>query len=194
MNYNNCSGVPTQFNLGSFSEAYFCAYEESVVITGPGAPNVTVTNLGDCSECPTTTTTTVFDGFQYTHATVAAFDLEGKKLWDKTFEMWPSYKPFMVKRFISISTENDKIDLLFATGNTIRSFSVNVEGSVANERSANLITETDDAEKVKRSSSNLTHWYGNTFIASGYQTIKDSEEKIGNKKRSYFFINKIVYE
>lgn len=143
---------------------------------------------------PTTTTTTVFDGFQYTHATVAAFDLEGKKLWDKTFEMWPSYKPFVVKRFISISTENDKIDLLFATGNTIKSFSVNVEGSVANERSANLITETDDAEKVKRSSSNLTHWYGNTFIASGYQTIKDSEEKIGNKKRSYFFINKIVYE
>ena len=143
---------------------------------------------------PTTTTTTVFDGYQYTHASVAAFSMDGDKLWDKTFTMYPSYKPFSVKRFISINTTNDKIDLLFASENSIRSFSVDVEGNVANERSVNLITETDDEEKVKRSSSNLTHWFDNYFIASGYQTIKNSDEKIGNKKRSIFFINKITYE
>ena len=112
----------------------------------------------------------------------------------KTFTMYPSYKPFSVKRFISINTTNDKIDLLFASENSIRSFSVDVEGNVANERSVSLITETDDEEKVKRSSSNLTHWFDNYFIASGYQTIKNSDEKIGNKKRSIFFINKITYE
>lgn len=143
---------------------------------------------------PTTTTRQVFDGYQYTHASVAAFDLEGKKLWDKTFEMFPSYKPFVVKRFISLNTSNDKIDLLFASGNYIRSFAVDVEGNVADEKKVDLITEGSDDVKVKRSNSNLTHWYENNFIAYGYQTIKDSEEKLGNKRQSYFFINKIIFE
>ena len=42
-----------------------------------------------------TRTRTVFDGNQYTHATIAAFDDEGELIWDRTFEMWPSYKTIL---------------------------------------------------------------------------------------------------
>jgi len=141
----------------------------------------------------TTSYVSVFDGYQYTHATVAGFDGEGNKLWDHTFELWPSYKPFFVKRFISSSTENDQISLLFASGNNINSLGISPEGEVLKKESHSFIVSSDD-QKVKSSFSNIEFWYDNNFIAFGYQTIKDSKESFGNKKRRVFFINKVTYQ
>ena len=36
---------------------------------------------------------------------VAKFSHQGKLIWDQTFEMWSAYKPFYVKKFISIAKE-----------------------------------------------------------------------------------------
>ena len=55
-----------------------------------------------------TRTRQVFDGYQYTHAVVAGFDKDGGLIWDNTFKLFPSYKPFYVKKFISISKADDE--------------------------------------------------------------------------------------
>src|SRR5688572_18206957 len=49
----------------------------------------------------------VFDGYQYSHASVAGFDMSGKLLWSNTFEMWLNYKPFKVKQFIRMTQEEE---------------------------------------------------------------------------------------
>lgn len=143
---------------------------------------------------PVTNYRTVFDGYQYTHATIASFDASGEKLWDRTFAMWPGTKPFFVKRFLSVSTTDNEVKLMFASTNTIKSMSVDYDGNISNLRSAELIKVGEDDEKVKSSYSNLTYWYDNVFITYGYQLLKNSKESIGNKKRRVYFISKIVYE
>lgn len=48
--------------------------------------------------------------------------------------------------------------------------------------------------KVKRSFSNINHWYDNYFIAFGKQKIKNKEEKDAKKKRKVYFFTKLRYE
>ena len=145
---------------------------------------------------PVTSTRQVFDGYQYTHATVAAFDIEGEKLWDVTFEMNPWYKPYSVIRFIRVTETSDtELGLMFSSFNTLKSKAVTSEGEIISEREVSMIETGDEDDKVKSTWSNLTFWYDNYFLAHGTQTIKNKEEKEerGKAKRSVYFINKISY-
>lgn len=164
-------------------EAYYPTYRTETYTT-TGANGTTVTH-----------TRTVFDGYQYTHATIAAFSLKGEKIWDQTFKMYPYYKPYYVKKFISVSTEDKKkIDMLFASGSTIYSKSFDLNGEVLNDKSYETIETGNDEDIVKYSYTNMDYWYGKYFLAHGFQKIKNKEESLGNKKRKIYFINKIGYK
>ena len=143
---------------------------------------------------PITHYRTVFDGNQYTHATVAAFSPSGKKLWDKTFEMWPSYKPFYRKKFITTSREGRNIDMLFINRVKIVSMSVTPKGDIAKKHEVEMLETGNEEDVVKRSYANMEYWYGNHFLAFGNQKIKNKEGELFNKKRRVFFINKISYK
>lgn len=166
-------------------EAYYPTYRTETYTT-TGANGTTVTH-----------TRTVFDGYRYTHATVAAFDKKGARLWDQTFEMFPSYKPFYVKKFISVSTDSkNKIDLLFSSRSSIHSISFSENGEIINDDNYDLIETGSEDDKVRYSLSNMDHWYGSYFLTHGLQKIKNKEEKEkrGKKKRKVYFINKISYK
>ncbi|MDF1673661.1 MAG: hypothetical protein P1U41_09150 [Vicingaceae bacterium] len=143
---------------------------------------------------PMTSTRRVFDGYQYTHAVVAGFNPDGEKLWDNTFEMWPSYKPFFKKKFITSSVQNDKkLDLLFSSGSDIKFKTFHSNGEVAEEEDFSFIDTGNEADKVKGTYSNMEHWYDKYFIAHGQQKIKNKEEKGADRKRRVYFINKVAY-
>ena len=144
---------------------------------------------------PVTRTRTVFDGYQYTHATIVGFNQQGEKLWDNTFEMWPSYKPYFRKKFITSSIEDDrKLNLLFSSRPEIKAMTFFSNGEVSKEEVYSFIETGSEKDKVKYSYSNLEYWYGKYFLAHGRQLIKNKEEAIGNKKREVYFINKITYK
>jgi hypothetical protein len=164
-------------------EAYYPTYRTETYTTYVNGQAVTQTRQ-------------VFDGYQYTHATVAAFDIEGTKLWDKTFEMYPGYKPYNVIRFIRVTETSDtELGLMFSSYRTIKSKAISTEGEVLNEREVSSIETGNEEDKIKSSFSNLTFWYDNYFLAHGTQTIKNKDEKEerGKAKRRVYFINKISY-
>ena len=140
------------------------------------------------------TTRTVFDGYRYTHAVVAGFDSEGGLVWDNTFKMFPSYKPFHVKKFISISEANDReVQMVFSAGTTIHSKTIdNFNGKTINEKQSEMISTGDDEDKLRAATAETDYWYERNFITYGYQKVKN---KSGNKKRKrkVYFINKIAY-
>lgn len=145
----------------------------------------------------TTTTVQVFDGYQYTHATVVCFDLDGNKLWDNTFKMYPGYKPFHVKLFIEVTESSESgLGLMFSSYSTIYSMSFSIDGENIVQREANAIDSGSEDDKIKSSYSTMVFWYDNFFIASGTQRIKNKEEKEerGKKVRRVYFINKIGFE
>lgn len=137
----------------------------------------------------------VFDGYQYTHVVTAKFDKEGNIQWDETFEMWPAYKPFIVKRFITLTEENqDAVNLVYASRNRIFSKSIDYNGSIIQDFESDVIETGYSGDKSKRSYSNINYWYDNYFIAYGMQKIKNKEDEDVKRKRKVYFINKIKYD
>ncbi len=134
---------------------------------------------------------TVFDGYQYTHATLAKFDRSGNLIWDNTFAMWPIYKPFRIKKFISFRQGQETAELAFSERNIIwyKVFNQN-DGWIIRDNSKEIIETDLEGDKVRRSFSNIDYWYDNNFIAYGIQSISNKEVK---RSRKVFFVNNISF-
>lgn len=134
---------------------------------------------------------TVFDGYQYTHATLARFDRAGKLMWDNTFPMWSTSRPFKVVKFISFRLEDKSAELAFSDRDKVwyKVFD-ETTGDIIKDKSTEIIDTYLQGDKVKQSYSNVDLWYDNHFLAYGIQIIANKETK---RKRKIFFINKISY-
>jgi hypothetical protein len=135
----------------------------------------------------------VFDGYQYSHAMIAAFDKAGNMLWDNSFEMWLNYKPYKVKQYIRSVYDGETVDLIYITGSSIKSTSFH-KGQVVKSSNVDFIKTDDQNDEIKSTySSNITWWYGRCYTSYGSQVIKNKENEAGKRKRDVFFINKITY-
>lgn len=135
--------------------------------------------------------TTVFAGYQYTHAFVAAFSNEGELLWDQCFELNPWNKPHHVKRFIRISEQTDKnVALVYSSGKYMVSKVLGYDGKVEKELKTDLIGTGKETEKASWTISDADYWFGKYFLVYGTQKVKDNVDK---SKRSVFFVNKVGY-
>lgn len=167
-------------------EAYYPTYRTE---------SYTTTSFVNGISSTTTHSRTVFDGYRYTHAVVAKFNKDGDLQWDQTFEMWPTYKPFYVKRFISKAEKEQNFNkLVFASRNKIVSKSIDYNGSIIQDSESEKIETVHEGDKEKRSFSNVDFWYEKYFIAYGRQTIKNKEDKDVKRKRKVYFISKIKFE
>lgn len=158
-------------------EAYYPTYRtETYYTTGPNGTMVAHTRQ-------------VFDGYQYTHATLAKFSKAGEMMWDVCFELSPGYKPFSVKRFIAISEQSaTQISMVYTSGNEIVSKAIDFDGNITSDEKWEIMDTGNDNEKTKRTFSNVDYWYGNYFLAYGSQVIKN-----GKEKRKVYFVNKIGF-
>ena len=138
----------------------------------------------------------VFDGFQYTHASVMAFDRSGKIKWSDAFEMFATYKPFTVRRFIEANTEGKDLKLTFLSGSSIQLNTFDANGNSKNKRTIEIIKTGDEDDNVKWTfGSDIQYWYGQSFLGYGEQKIKNKEDDDKSKrKRKVFFINKVSFQ
>jgi hypothetical protein len=178
--------IPVSDGYLFLGEAYYPTYRTEQYATTTTMNGMTTTQWH---------TRSVFDGFQYTHAVLGRFDAQGKLLWNEIFEMWPSYKPYMAKRFISIAEQDSNaLNLVFASHNRIKSKSIDFGGHVLQEETSDEIQTSYEGDRVRSSFSNLDYWYGDYFIAYGSQKIKNNEEEDRDvKRRRVYFINKIRF-
>lgn len=142
---------------------------------------------------PTTQYRTVFDGYQYTHAVLSVFDMEGEKLEDHTFKMWLSYKPMFVRRNIELNVEDDIIKMVVVDGTVLKTKILD-QGDLVDNESVNLVSE-NQGDKIRYASmGTVEYFYENNFISYGSQTIKNKQNKNIKKKRTVFYMQKIVIE
>jgi len=133
----------------------------------------------------------VFNGYRYTHAFVAAFSTDGQMLWDQCFEMNPSETPYTPKRFIRISEQTDKnIALVYTSGKYMVSKIIGFDGKVEKDEKWDLINTGNENEKTSWTISNADYWYGKYFLVYGSQVVKNREDK---NKRKVFYINKVRF-
>ncbi|HMG93844.1 MAG TPA: hypothetical protein VK589_27485 [Chryseolinea sp.] len=146
----------------------------------PNASNYTYTRDGR-----------IFDGYHYTHAVVMGFDLNGRLLWDNSFEI-NDVKTYTLEQFVKLEVQEDKITLLYLFDNELRAKIIK-DDEVLEGKTFEAIKARKQDEIVKREQSGfnrLDYWYSNYFYAYGVQEITNPV----SGKRRVFFINKISCE
>ncbi len=141
-----------------------------------------------------THTRNVFNGYQYTHAMLIKIDEEGDLLWDDTFEMWSAYKPYSVRHLVSVAGQDQSsIRLVYSSRNKMTATSFDYDGSVILESESEEIETNSEEDQTITRFSDVDYWYDEYFLAYGEQRIKNKENK-GDKKRTVYFVTKIMFE
>lgn len=132
----------------------------------------------------------IFDGYRYTHAVVMGFDLNGKLLWDNSFEI-NDVKTFTLEQFVKLEVQKDRIALLYLFDNELRTKIIKNNEVLEGKASEPIMTiATDEIVKKDQSDFNkLDYWYDDFFFAYGEQEISNPDKG----RRRVFFINKISY-
>ncbi|MEY2793500.1 MAG: hypothetical protein RJA76_1492 [Bacteroidota bacterium] len=127
-----------------------------------------------------------FDGWVYTHAIIVAFDGDGNLMWDKSIDLNNSKEDKLTEK-VKATISGDFLILSYTSNDQIISKVITLDGALEKEetKTINVLSEGDKVKKTSKTQ--LNYWYGNYFLANGFQTISNEEEG----KRSVFYLNKI---
>tara|TARA_R110000868_G_scaffold9097_5_gene46014 strand:+ start:20 stop:979 length:960 start_codon:yes stop_codon:yes gene_type:complete len=144
-----------------------------------------------------TQTRQVFDGYQYTHAMISKFSPKGELIWDRLFKMYASYKPFYIKRFITLYGDSENsLNMAFVDSKKINTKSINyINGEILKEENSDEIETGWEGDETKKGITHMEYWYENYFIVYGNQVIKNKgDDKNKKGKRKVFFVSKVAYQ
>jgi hypothetical protein len=137
-------------------------------------------------------TITVFDGFQYSHATLVTFDRNGIKKHDNTFNMYLMNKPYSVKEFIDVGLHGDTVNLIYVDGHFINSKAFK-DGEELEQEQWEMMETGNENDRIRGTTSEIQYWYKDYFIAHGFQSIKNRKDKGVNKRRHVFYLQKLRF-
>jgi len=137
-----------------------------------------------------TTSTRVFDGYQYTHGMAIGISNEGAKMFDLHIPMNAPYKPYRPVKFLRVISDSSSITLFHTSGRTILSSIIRGDEIGNNEYA--VITDIPEDQKVKWSASSGIYWYENYFFILELQRVK--EKGFLGKRRTEFFAVKVAVE
>ncbi|GCC53372.1 hypothetical protein SanaruYs_36150 [Chryseotalea sanaruensis] len=134
----------------------------------------------------------IFDGYRYTHATVLAFDVNGKLQWDNTFEI-NDVKTFNLEQFVKLKTDKERITLLYLFDNMLRTKIISGSNVIESKNTEPIKTLTEGDVVINNQTvlNKLEYWYGDYLFAYGIQNVTNTKQIGGQSERSVFFINKL---
>lgn len=138
-------------------------------------------------------TTTVFNGYQYTHAVIVKFDAGGHLLWDNCFPMDPSYRPMRLIHFVAAGFDGGNVSALYPDKRLLVSkmFS-DADGEVVQDKQKEVMETGDEDEDVRKVRDTETaYWHGDNFLVYGTQIVKNNAT---GDRRKVIFINKYSIE
>lgn len=138
------------------------------------------------------TGTTTFVGYQHVNAYITTFDQNGILLWDNYLQ----FNNIVTKQlypFIHLSFfENGETLIYYPRNNRI--MSMLVSGYDILEKISAINIESSNSRDVVEYNVNteIEPWYGNYFLVSGYQYLRNRDKAI-KAKRYVFYLNKLEY-
>lgn len=144
------------------AEAYYPKYHQ-----------YTTTSTSTVNGKTTTTTTvhTVFDGWMFTHAVVAAFSPTGERLWDASAPIGNVLLP-QVRPVVTVLPQGDRVTIVYPSKGKIYSVVADAMG-VTGERGEQAPETEEEGERVKTSwDSHAAWWYDDVFLLWGFEKVK----------------------
>jgi len=137
-------------------------------------------------------TRTVFDGYKFTHAVVAAINKRGDLSWDNSFKINDT-KTFQLKERVKLLVKEETLTLIYNIEGEVYQLQIKNGKEIEGTRS-DLLAKKHDHDRVKLSDTgDAEYWYDNNFLVWGYQKIKNYEGEGDKIKRNVFYINKLSY-
>ena len=84
--------------------------------------------------------------------------------------------------------------MIFASRDRLVTEVVDNNGEIVEELKSEPIETGHEGDKTKWSSSNIDHWYDDTFIVYGSQKIKNKTDNKVDRKRKVYFISRVRFE
>lgn len=139
-------------------------------------------------------TSTVFDGYRYTHAVVMGFDNKGNLLWDNSFEI-NDVISFDLEQFVHATIKGDQVGLLYVFDNHIRSKVIQGDEVIEGKELIDIKLQfrEDEIDKKGTVIKGMHPWYDNVFYTYGTQKVTNNTPGGNQIEREVFFINKVVY-
>jgi hypothetical protein len=126
---------------------------------------------------------------KYSHSLVAAFDRNGKLLWDNAFVLEDAITNKLAQ-LTQPAFAGDKVILAYAYKKDIRYKIIDRDHPSDNELSVPVSTSSPDEKVTSTDEADLLFWYGPNYVAFGFQHIREP----GNPSREVFYLNKVTFD
>lgn len=132
----------------------------------------------------------MFDGFRFTHAMVCVFDRQGNLLWDNSYQLSnDTYADLAPTVEAGVSPEGN-ITLVYPKEDVLRFKTLRPGVSISNEEEVAVRTNSETEKLLSSEREGIVNWYGNTFIAFGFQRIRPEH----GPNRTVFVLQEMAFE
>ncbi len=131
-----------------------------------------------------------YEGFHYTHAFVCGFDRQGKLLWDNCLPIKELVSPDLTE-MVQMSQQGDRMVLAYPNDGEINMELIQGNKILMETEKFKLQTNAEDEKVTFSAQDNLMAWYGQHFLACGFQKIAPSKNYAN--QREVFYLNKLTY-
>jgi hypothetical protein len=136
---------------------------------------------------PYTNSYSVFDGYRFTNAIVCGFNSTGEIQWDNSISFRNLLSMELVPKLAVHPSGTNDLVLFYLSDGSIGSKIIS--GNNTTEKTSHTVIELmyQDDKLVSETKSRVQRWYGDYFLTSGYQEIKNISGEAGSKRMVYFF-------
>lgn len=131
----------------------------------------------------------VFKGFRYDHAVVAAFNPQGKMVWENSVETSNILDKNLTAR-LNLLPVGDETVLVYAHEGRIWYRVIKSSDIVVDKESYPIELPAPDDKVKEHFTMNMAPWYAHYFLAWGRQTIRNNR----GKNRTIYYCTKLAFE
>ncbi|GAB3693646.1 hypothetical protein GCM10027592_13700 [Spirosoma flavus] len=132
-----------------------------------------------------------YEGFRYTHAFICEFDKQGKLLWDNCFPIKELVSTELTE-MVQVSQQGDRVVLAYPNDGEITTEVIQQNKILKETEKFKLQTNAEEDKVTFSAQDNLMAWYGQHFLACGFQKIAPSKNIA--RQREVFYLNKLTYQ
>lgn len=131
-----------------------------------------------------------YDGFRYTHAFICGFDKQGKLLWDNCFPIKELLSSDLTE-MVQVSHQGNRTVLAYPNDGEITTEVIQGSKVLKETEKFKLKTNSENEKVTFSAQDNLMAWYGQHFLACGFQKIAPSKSYAS--PREVFYLNKLTF-
>ncbi len=135
---------------------------------------------------------TVFEGYRFFNAFAVSFNKDGQLNWSNGMKIW-DIKSMRLERKTAFFIDGNDMVLFYNYDGKITSKMIDGYNDIGADENIRIATRYAGDVQLESSQGMIAHWYGDYFLAYGYQTLRNTMIDGGNR-RKVFYVNKIMFD